>query len=206
MNNQQWQQIEGYAATDLNDDYAICLLELRDRVVALEGQQREAAMNELRAASTEAQPTTDEPTDRGLRELFWSRPAGPETEAVALRRVYRAGMAAAAVQSSAQQEIADAEAFGLASTSSPLVERVANSQSTPNDRQIRSSADHFGQVNKIVPASSLVKIVECAIEDCSEKDYNSYQPEARATIRAVAAWLRTRLLHAAELLEQEANR
>lgn len=95
MNNQQWQQIEGYAATDLNDDYAICLLELRDRVVALEGQQREAAMNELRAASTEARPTTDEPTDRELRELFWPGPEGRESLAAGLRRVYRAGMAAA---------------------------------------------------------------------------------------------------------------
>jgi hypothetical protein len=34
-----------------------------------------------------------------------------------------------------------------------------------------------------------------------------WKPEARAAILAVAAWLRTgRLLHAAELLEQEVNR
>lgn len=84
---------------------------------------------------------------------------------------------------------------------------ATNSQSSPNDRQIRSSADHFGQVNKMVPASSLVKIVECAIEDCSEKDYNSYQPEARAAIRAIAAWLRDRgFTWVAQVLELEADR
>jgi hypothetical protein len=38
-------------------------------------------------------------------------------------------------------------------------------------------------------------------------DWSAYEPEARAAIRAVAAWLRTgRLLHAAELLEQEVDR
>ena len=33
---EQWAQIEGYAATDMNDDYASCLLDLRARVEALE--------------------------------------------------------------------------------------------------------------------------------------------------------------------------
>ena len=39
---EQWSQIEKYAATDLNDDYASCLLDLRARVEALEAVQTAA--------------------------------------------------------------------------------------------------------------------------------------------------------------------
>ena len=39
---EQWAQIEGYAATDMNDDYASCLLDLRARVEALEAVQTAA--------------------------------------------------------------------------------------------------------------------------------------------------------------------
>jgi len=35
---EQWREIEGYAASDLNDDYAACLLDIRARVEALEGR------------------------------------------------------------------------------------------------------------------------------------------------------------------------
>jgi hypothetical protein len=112
----QWHNLHQYLKLDRVPDHISITLELAARVEALEAAQREAAMDELRPASAEARPATGEPTDRELRELFWYRPKGLETEAAALRRVYRAGMAAA-VQSSAQQEIADAEAFGLASTS-----------------------------------------------------------------------------------------
>ena len=211
---EQWASIEELASTYI---YDLVILELRDRIEALEAAQREAAMNELRAASAEARPATGEPTDRELRELFWYRPKGLETEAAALRRVYQAGMAAAVqssaqqeisamtnchlsgpapspygswsewfetegskgvihgirmealpFRSSAQQEIADAEAFGLTSTSGSMVDRSAPA-----------------------PASSLVERVESAIDaaPCDE-DRNQWDPEARAAIRAVAAWLR----------------
>lgn len=44
-NPSSWDQIDSYAKTDLNDDYAICLLELRDRVVALEGNAKPTSNN-----------------------------------------------------------------------------------------------------------------------------------------------------------------
>jgi len=53
----------------------------------------------------------------------------------------------------------------------------------------------------------LVDRVAKVIHPSTCADPNLYLHEARAAIRAVAAWLRTsRLLHAAELLEQEADR
>jgi hypothetical protein len=53
----------------------------------------------------------------------------------------------------------------------------------------------------------LVDSVAKAIHPSICADPNLYLHEARYAIRAVAAWLRTnRLLHAAELLEQEADR
>jgi len=54
------------------------------------------------------------------------------------------------------------------------------------------------------PASSLVERVQQAIYDI---EFPHGTDEARAAIRGVAAWLRTgRMLHAAELLELEADR
>jgi hypothetical protein len=221
---EQWASIEQLASTCI---YDLVILELRDRIEALEAAQREAAMNELRAASAEARPATGEPTDRELRELFWYRPKGLETEAAALRRVYQAGMAAAVqssaqqeisamtnchlsgpapspygswsewfetegskgvihgirmealpFRSSAQQEIADAEAFGLTSTSGSLVDRSAPA-----------------------PASSLVERVMCELGMTNPAD-------AGIAIHAIADWLRTHgdpAAHAwAMRLEQEA--
>jgi hypothetical protein len=56
------------------------------------------------------------------------------------------------------------------------------------------------------PASSLVERVAIALAE-SDHPHQLWHDDARAAIREVAAWLRTgRLLHAAELLEQEANR
>jgi hypothetical protein len=57
----------------------------------------------------------------------------------------------------------------------------------------------------------LVERVEQAVIDAygswSLHPPGGFKPEARAAIRAVVAWLRTgRLLHAAELLEQEVDR
>ena len=167
-----WAAVERFSRNEM--DIMNCVLELRARVEALE---RKAAMNELRAASAEARPATGEPTDRELRELFWYRPKGLETEAAALRRVYQAGMAAA-VQSSAQQEIADAEAFGLTSTSGSLVDRSAPA-----------------------PASSLVERLMCELGMTNPAD-------AGIAIHAIADWLRTHgdpAAHAwAMRLEQEA--
>ena len=57
----QWEKVE-YWAKSPESGGAIdsCILELRDRIEALEAAQREAAMNELRAASAEARPTVKE--------------------------------------------------------------------------------------------------------------------------------------------------
>ena len=53
------------------------------------------------------------------------------------------------------------------------------------------------------PASSLIERVQQAIHDI---EFPHGTDEARAAIRGVAAWLRTgRMLHAAELLELEAD-
>jgi hypothetical protein len=191
---EQWKMIADDAIGDC-DLHCLCILELRDRVEALEAAQREAAMNELRAASAEARPSTNEGTSycelnmpeqqsqSAMTNCHLSGPAPSphrswsewfETEG-SKGVIHGIRMEALPFRSSAQQEIADAEAFGLTSTSGSLVERVANSQSTPNDRQIRSSAqheladaaafglapaDHFPDPTKMVCTDSLVERVE----------------------------------------------
>jgi hypothetical protein len=84
-----------------------------------------------------------------------------------------------------------------------------NSKPTPNPSQIRSSPDHFGQVNKMV-GGSLVERVQRAIHDVEFPHGND---EARAAIREVAAWLKSESeghlgsgLHWSRRLEQEADR
>lgn len=180
-------------------------------------------------ASAETRPATDEPTDRELRELFWYRPKGLETEAAALRRVYRAGMAAAAVQSSARREIADAEAFGLASTSGSLVDRSATCMVPPaNCRQRlqregkpypRSGCEACGDMSPLwrqcnagleieaarpAFASSLVDQVAILL---AKPGNCTWDGMAVDVIREVAAWLRDRgFTWVAQVLEKEANR
>jgi hypothetical protein len=77
-----------------------------------------------------------------------------------------------------------------------------HSKPTPNDRQIRSSPDHFEQVNKMV-TSSLVERVQSAISDV---EFPHGTDEARAAIREVAAWIRERGWDlGARALEREAE-
>ena len=116
---EEWSQIEKYAATDLNDDYAICLLNIRARVEALEEAENDRRFEQAKAIIDKPAPA----------------PAGS------------------------------------------LVERVASA-------------------------------IDAAPYD---EDRNQWDPEARAAIHAVAAWLRTQtdLAHgprAAEWLEQEVER
>ena len=191
----QWAMIEKWAK---DCTYESCLIDLRDRLEALE---RKAAMDELRPASAEARPAIGEPTDRELRELFWYRPKGLETEAAALRRVYRAGMAAA-VQSSVQREIADAEAFGLTSTSGSMVDRSAPAPAS-------SLLEQPDKLDRLIAqdraASSLVERVMIA-------GGMGLTESARAAIREVAVAARSRgdqpftWEHVAQWLEQEADR
>ena len=97
----------------------------------------------------------------------------------------------------------------------------ANSQSTPNVGQIRSSAqqeladpatfglapaDHFPNPKKKVSTGSLVERVAGAIAD-SDSPRDLWADDARAAIRAVAAWLRDRgFTWVAQTLEKESNR
>lgn len=123
----QWAMIEKWAK---DCTYESCLIDLRDRLEALE------------------------------RKVFWYRPK----------------------QSSVQREIADAEAFGLTSTSGSLVDRSAPA-----------------------PASSLVERVMIA-------GGMGLTESARAAIREVAVAARSRgdqpftWEHVAQWLEQEADR
>ena len=89
-----------------------------------------------------------------------------------------------------------------------LVEQSATFDEDENDRR-------FDQAKAIIdqpaptPASSLVERVARAIANVGG-DTDSYDPEARAAIRRVAAWLRDRggypWAWVAQTLEQEANR
>ena len=54
---EEWSQIEKYAATDLNDDYAICLLNIRARVEALEGAANYRQQDEDVERALEPTPT-----------------------------------------------------------------------------------------------------------------------------------------------------
>lgn len=97
----------------------------------------------------------------------------------------------------------------------------ANSQSTPNVGQIRSSAqheladaaafglapaDHFPDPTKMVCTDSLVERVAGAIAD-SDSPRDLWADDARAAIRVQAAWLRDRgFTWVAQTLEQEVKR
>jgi hypothetical protein len=76
------------------------------------------------------------------------------------------------------------------------LDRALDSKSTPNDRQIRSSA----------PADSLVERVARAICE-APPPIEGWRSEARAAIREVARWLRSELVSraVADRLEQEAE-
>jgi hypothetical protein len=89
---------------------------------------------------------------------------------------------------------------------------MTNSQSTPNDRQIRSS-DHIGDTNKMANSSAGLtgSLVERVVKVLDEYHVvgaldKSWNVQARAAIREVAAWLHsTNLWEAADVLEQEAT-
>lgn len=80
-----------------------------------------------------------------------------------------------------------------------------NSKPTPNPSQIRSSPDHFGQVNKMVAGSLVERVYDAMVLAAAGS-------EARAAIREVAAWLREDdpfscdINGVAAALEQEAER
>ena len=100
-------------------------------------------------------------------------------------------------------------------TLDPLVARIEalEAQQWPQDKLDRLiEADRNAAMDELRAASAearpggLVERVAKALYDAPHP-VGDWSPEARAAIRAVAAWLRTgRLLHAAELLEQEADR
>ena len=53
---EEWSQIEKYAATDLNDDYAICLLNIRARVEALEEAENDRRFEQAKAIINKPAP------------------------------------------------------------------------------------------------------------------------------------------------------
>ena len=137
---EQWSQIEGYAATDLNDDYASCLLDIRARVEALESAQRPA-------------------------------------------------------ESPAAERVRD------------LQDRIATGTVTLQD----ALEELTGLRVTLAPASSLVERVADAIAvtaAADTEDHDLYRPEARAAIRAVAAWLKQEGIEAwaADRLLEEVER
>lgn len=184
----QWAMIEKWAEERTYEcAYESCLIELRDRLDALEAKQREAV--------DPACPHIVS-TDEGTSYCGLNMPGQPSQSAAApsITNCHLSGpapspygswsewfeaegskgvihgirMESLPLRSSAQQEIADAEAFGLASTSGSLVDQVAILLAKPGN--------------------------------CT------WDGMAVDVIRAVAAWLRDRgFTWVAQTLEKEAN-
>ena len=102
--------------------------------------------------------------------------------------------------SDAEREAAMNELFAASAEVRP-----APFDEAENDRRFEQAKAIINQPAP-APASSLVERVADAIADAGW-DTDSYDPEARAAIRAVAAWLRDRgFTWVAQTLEKEANR
>ena len=191
---EQWARCESNARTW--SGVFNCILELRARVEALEAAQpKKITQEEL--AKLLAQPASVVP--------LATAPAGSLVEAPdELEKLLRLMNAGAGVcHSEGYEELHDAICRGVdllerltqqqpepideaendrrfkADAATP--EQVVNSQPTPNQSQIRSSA----------PASSLVERVKQALEDHHVVGAieGSWDAQARAVIREVAAWL-----------------
>ena len=169
----QWALIEKWAA---DCTYDSCLLDLRNRLDALEAKQRNAA-----EAVCPHVITSDEGTSYcGLAERMANSQSTPNDRQI---------------RSSAQQELADFAAFGLA------------------------PADHFPDPTKMVSTGSLVERVADALTD-AYVPAGTWGEEARAAIREVATYIRQHNPFfeldtpaesdvwgaVAELLDQEVNR
>jgi hypothetical protein len=143
----QWEHIEQFVK---DCHYDACLLELRDRIAALEA-----------AGNLQQQ---DEDADRAMADpapaIAWAR----------------------------QLPVHDSCPPGgcdICQRDWPCARLLAeqDSRPTPNQRQIRSSAEG-------APAGGLVERVECAMRDAPGDGYG-WENEARAAILAVAEWLET---------------
>jgi len=67
---EQWAQIERYAATDLNDDYAACLLDIRARVEALEDAENYRQQDQ--DAERAAEPAPADAGDSEYTDAEWA--------------------------------------------------------------------------------------------------------------------------------------
>lgn len=178
---EQWASIEAGIRTypgQWPGQWGDCVLELRARVEALEATQHAHAERQDQPTSSRKRPiTTDE-------ELYRVWDASPNV-AVALRAVYNLG-----------------RQRGAAQTTCPHI--VSSDEGTSYCRLAEQSATPATPMTELRAASAKARSGGL-VERLMEQGYG--KTHARAAIRIVAAWLRTgRLLHAAELLEQEADR
>ena len=155
---EQWEQLANYADVDCVPES--CVLELRDRVEALEAAQN------LRQQDEDVEQVAADlliPTDEELAACS----ANAAKVAILERKDYDKALTSADITKVQSRALYDlGRKHGAA----------ANSKPTPNDRQIRSS---------------LVKKVEQAMEDLwvVGEIEGSWDAQARAAIREVAAWL-----------------
>jgi hypothetical protein len=190
--DEHWERVAGAANQGL--PYCSCLLELRDRIAALESldcvsailklsrrvDALEAAQNlrqqdeDVERVAADPQPVaTDEELQRcygwAFMEAVQKGDAAPEATELAHRAVYDLGRQHGA---------------------------AANSKPTPNFDQIRSSAPAGGLLERVCNAMSI---------------YEPIEGNARAAIRAVADWLRSKSgggsgQYWSQRMEQEAGR
>ena len=85
---EQWAQIESYAATDLNDDYAACLLDIRARVEALEDAENDRRFEQAKALID--QPTAPAPTSSLVERVAGAISTGRHSDARAAIRAVAA--------------------------------------------------------------------------------------------------------------------
>ena len=210
---EQWAQIEGYAATDLHDDYAACLLDIRARVEALEASQpKQITQEEL--ARRLAQPASVVPLATAPTGSLVETP----DELKKLLSLMHSG--AGICHSEGYEELHDAICRGV-----DLLERLTRQQpesidEAENDRRFKAcmaaiDAATPEQIRAVTPpvapapASSLVKRVEQALEDHHVVGAieGSWDAQARAAIREVAGWLKEHGYGGSwSVLQQEANR
>jgi hypothetical protein len=177
---EQWSQIEVYAATDLNDDYAKCLLDLHTRVEALE-EALLALVSTVSSAGNDHKKRIE-----ALEQLHQA--------VVDLNERFTLGPLVDRVEALEAAQREHARHLRLDCSIPPVSEaendrrfeacKAAIDAATPE--QIRAVT----QPATPAPASSLVQRVAEAIahKGCFAPD-EIYGEEARDAIREVAAWL-----------------
>jgi hypothetical protein len=159
---EQWADQEKWASPPDSDPYALCLLELRDRIEALEATQHAHADVSRMMCSKEW-------------KQFYAELAKPaDWRPLKIETTYGSEPAADAAQILSPRMVVD-----------------GTFEHGGETYRFKANPERDDQLVPVRSADSLVERVACAMHPDSFSPGESWAAEARVAIREVAAWLRT---------------